>query len=69
MKIGVEDINDLITNVDDQLYLKLLEELVGYETLEGLLVDHFYNLDDDEQEELLKRFSRKLNEKEQTNEQ
>lgn len=68
MKIGVEDINDLITNVDDQLYLKLLEELVGYETLEELLVDHFYNLEDDEQQELLKRFSRKLKEKEQTNE-
>lgn len=64
----IEDISDLISNVDDELYNQLLEELIGYGMLDEMLVDHFYNLEDDEQEELLQRFSKKLNEKEQTNE-
>ena len=45
MTSHIEDISDLLTNVDDELYNKLLEELVGYEMLNEMLVDHFYNLD------------------------
>lgn len=64
MKIEIQDISDVITNVNDEMYLELLHELIDYAVLEEMIIENFNWLEEKEQEELLMRFSKKLNESE-----
>jgi hypothetical protein len=61
------DIQELIVNATDKMYLELIVELIDYSVIEEMLTEKFNWLEEKEQEELLQRFSKKLNGKEQTN--
>ena len=68
-KVSFEDISDLITNADDNMYLELVRELVDIAMLEELVIEGFNNLSDDEQVELVQRYNAKFDkEGETTNE-
>ena len=66
-KEGFNDIQELIVNATDQIYSELLHELIDSAVLEEMMTENFNWLDDKEQEELLQRYSKKLQE-EQNNE-
>ena len=63
MKIEIQDISDVITNVNVKMYVELLHELIDYAVLEEMIIENFNWLEEKEQEELLQKYSKKLNDK------
>lgn len=71
MQVEIQDISDILSEVTDTQLLELVEELFPdvslNEMLEDMIINKFYDLPDDAQAELIEDYSKKLNEKEQTN--
>ena len=62
-KIVIKDINHLLSEMDDELWLEMLNVLVDMGYVNDMIIDSFYARPKKQQKEILKKWGQKVNDK------
>jgi len=60
-KVVIKDINDLLSEMDDELWLEMLNEFVDMQYVNDMIIDSFYDRPKKEQKEILKEWGQRVN--------